>query len=132
MAEREPDPELRKVWLTFVVVGAGPTGVELAGQIAELAHRSLHRNYRRIDPATARVMLVDAALELLGPFPAPLRSRAARQLERLGVEIHLGAMVTGVDERGIDTNSADPALRRIEAATKIWAAGCTCRASWPG
>jgi NADH dehydrogenase len=123
MAEREPDPELRKPWLTFVVVGAGPTGVELAGQIAELAHRSLHRNYRRIDPATARVLLLDAAPALLGSFPPPLRRRAARQLERLGVEIHLGVMVTGVDEQGIDTNANDPALRRIEAATKIWAAG---------
>jgi NADH dehydrogenase len=123
MAEREPDPELRKIWLTFVVVGAGPTGVELAGQIAELAHRSLHRNYRRIDPAAARVVLLDAAPALLASFPSSLQRRAAGQLDRLGVEIHLGAMVTGVDERGIDTNAADPALRRIEAATKIWAAG---------
>ena len=123
MAEREPDPELRKIWLTFIVVGAGPTGVELAGQIAELAHRSLHRNYRRIDPATARVVLLDAGPTLLGSFPPPLRRRATRQLDRLGAEIRLGAMVTGVDERGIDTNASDPALRRIEAATKIWAAG---------
>lgn len=123
MAEREPDPELRRTWLTFVVVGAGPTGVELAGQIAELAHRALHRNYRRIDPATARVLLLDAGPALLGPFPPPLQRRAAGQLKRLGVEIHLGTMVTGVDERGIDTNAADPGLKRIEAATKIWAAG---------
>jgi NADH:ubiquinone reductase (H+-translocating) len=123
MAEREPDPGLRKIWLTFVIVGAGPTGVELAGQIAELAHRSLQHNYRRFDPATARVLLLDAAPALLGPFPPALQRRAARQLHRLGVEIHLGAMVTGVDERGIDTNAPDPALRRIEAATKIWAAG---------
>jgi NADH dehydrogenase len=69
------------------------------------------------------VLLLDAAPALLGPFPPPLRRRAARQLDRLGVEIHLGAMVTGVDERGIDTNAADPALQRIDAATKIWAAG---------
>jgi len=123
MAEREPDPELRKIWLTFVVIGAGPTGVELAGQIAELAHRSLHRNYRRIDPAAARVVLLDAGPALLGTFPPALRGRTTSRLERLGVEIHLGAMVTGVDERGIDTNATDPALRRIEAATKIWAAG---------
>jgi NADH:ubiquinone reductase (H+-translocating) len=123
MAEREPDPEIQRFWLTFIVVGAGPTGVELAGQIAELAHRSLERNYRRIDPSTARVVLLDGLPALLGPFPPALQRRAASDLERLGVEIHLGTMVTGVDERGIDTDAADAALRRIEAATKIWAAG---------
>jgi len=123
MAEREPDPDVQRFWLTFVVVGAGPTGVELAGQIAELAHRSLKRDFRRIDPANARVVLLDAAPALLGPFPKPLQHHAARQLEGLGVEVHLGAMVTGLDERGIDTNATDPALRRIEAATKMWAAG---------
>jgi NADH dehydrogenase len=123
MAEREPDPELRKVWMTFVVVGAGPTGVELAGQIAELSHASLKRNYRRIDPREARVVLLDAAPRILGPFPESLQSRAARTLEKIGVEIHLDAMVTGVDERGIDTSSEDPSLRRIDAATKVWAAG---------
>jgi NADH dehydrogenase len=123
MAEREPDPDVRRIWLTFVVVGAGPTGVELAGQIAELAHRSLDESFRRIDPSSARVVLLDAAPALLGPFPEPLQRRAATDLERMGVEIHLGAMVTGVDERGIDTNATDPAVQRIEAATKIWAAG---------
>jgi NADH dehydrogenase len=123
MAEREGDPDVRRIWLTFVVVGAGPTGVELAGQIAELAHHSLQRNYRRIDPSTARVVLLDAAPALLGPFPESLQRRAAKALQRIGVEIHLGAMVTGVDERGIDTNATDAALRRIDAATKIWAAG---------
>ncbi|HUO70989.1 MAG TPA: NAD(P)/FAD-dependent oxidoreductase [Solirubrobacteraceae bacterium] len=124
MAEREPDPTLRRVWLTFVVVGAGPTGVELAGQIAELAHRSLHRNFRRIDPLTeTRIVLLDALETILASFPEPLQRRAARRLERMGVEIHLGAMVTGVDARGIDISAEDPQLRRIEAATKIWAAG---------
>jgi NADH dehydrogenase len=123
MAEREPDPERRKFWMTFVVVGAGPTGVELAGQIAELARTSLRRNYRRIDPAEARVVLLDAGPAILGPFPESLQRRAARQLERMGVEIHLGAMVTGVDERGIEVDAEDPQLRHIEAATKIWAAG---------
>ena len=123
MAEREPDPELRRTWLTFVVVGAGPTGVELAGQIAELSRYSLHRNFRLIDPREARIVLLDAAQTILAPFPESLRRRAARRLERMGVEIHLGAMVTGVDARGIDTSAEDPQLRRIEAATKIWAAG---------
>jgi NADH:quinone reductase (non-electrogenic) len=123
MAEREPDPRLRRIWQTFVVVGAGPTGVELAGQIAGLAHRSLRRNFRRIDPAAARIVLIDAAPAILGSFPESLQRRAARDLERLGVELHLGAAVTGVDERGIDTSAEDPGRRRIEAATKIWAAG---------
>src|SRR5690242_18963437 len=123
MAEREPDPALRKVWLTFVVVGAGPTGVELAGQIAELAHRSLKHNFRRIDPANARVVLLDASPTILTPFPESLQRSAARTLARLGVETHSGVMVTGVDLRGIDTNSTDPKLKRIEAAAKIWADG---------
>jgi NADH dehydrogenase len=123
MAERESDDAVRKVWLTFVVVGAGPTGVELAGQIAELARRSLHNNFRQIDPATARVILLDAGPKILGAYSQSLQQRTARALENLGVEIYLGAMVTGVDERGIDTNSSDSRLKRIEAATKIWAAG---------
>ena len=123
MAEREPDPSLRRAWLTFVVVGAGPTGVEVAGQIAELAHGALKRNFRRIDPQAARILLLDAAPMMLATFPESLQRRAAQRLERMGVEIRLGVMVTGVDERGIDTGAVDPRLRRIEAATKIWAAG---------
>jgi thioredoxin reductase len=123
MAEREPDPSLRQIWRTFVVVGAGPTGVELAGQIAELTRRSLHRNFRRIDPAQSPIVLLDAAPTILGAFPESLQRRAARDLERLGVELHLGARVTGVDARGIDTDSFEPGVRRIEAVTKIWAAG---------
>jgi NADH dehydrogenase len=123
MAEREPDPARRRAWLTFVVVGAGPTGVELAGQIAELSRRSLHHNFRHIDPASARVVLLDAGPTILPAYSQSLQRRAARALERLGVEIHLGAMVTGVDPHGIDTGASDPQLKRIEAATKIWAAG---------
>jgi NADH:quinone reductase (non-electrogenic) len=123
MAEREPDARLRRTWLTFVVVGAGPTGVELTGQLVELARRSLQGNFRRIDPAEARIVLLDAGATILHPFPASLQRRAVDELERLGVEIHLGVRVTGVDARGIDTDAADPSLRRIEAATKLWAAG---------
>ncbi len=123
MAERESDPNLRRIWLTFVIVGAGPTGVELAGQIAELSHRSLHRNFRHIDPREARIVLLDAAPTILGTFPESLRRHTTQHLERIGVEIYLGAMVTAVDARGIDTNAEDAQLRRIEAATKIWAAG---------
>jgi NADH dehydrogenase len=123
MAERETDPAARRRWLTFVVVGAGPTGVELAGQLAELSRRSLHRNFRRIDPAEARVVLLDGAPTILPMFPEPLRERATRDLRAMGVDIHVGVMVTHVDERGVETNSPDPQLRRIDAAAKIWAAG---------
>jgi NADH dehydrogenase len=123
MAEREPDPTIRRSWMTFVVVGAGPTGVEIAGQIAELARRSLRRNFHQIDPAEARIVLLDAAPAVLPSFPEALQRRAGRELERVGVEIHVGAMVTGVDAGGIDINAADPRVGGIDAATKIWAAG---------
>jgi NADH dehydrogenase len=123
MAEREPDPVARRRFLTFVVVGAGPTGVELVGQLAELSRHTLRRNFRRIDPAEARILLLDAAPAVLGAFPEPLRRRAMRDLRDIGVEVHLGTAVTHVDELGLDTNSADVRLRRIDAATKIWAAG---------
>jgi NADH dehydrogenase len=123
MAEREPDPAIRRQWLTFVVVGAGPTGVEIVGQIAELSRRSLRRNFRRINPSEARIILLDSGQAILKSFPEPLGARAAQDLQYMGVEIRLGTRVTGVDETGIDTNSADPQLARIEAATKFWAAG---------
>jgi NADH dehydrogenase len=123
MAERESDAAVRDAWLTFVVVGAGPTGVELAGQISELARRSLRHNFRHINPSSARVVLLDAGPTILSAFPEELQRRTARTLEGMGVEIHLGAMVTAVDQRGIDTNATDPRLKRIPAATKIWAAG---------
>ncbi len=123
LAEREPDPEQRRRLMTFVVIGAGPTGVEMAGQIAELSHRALGRNFRSIDPRSARVLLLDGGSQLLASFPESLQRRAIKDLERLGVEIHLGVRVTGVDASGVDTGSEDPALKRIPAITKIWAAG---------
>ena len=123
MAECEADPAARRRWLTFVIVGAGPAGVELAGQLAELSRRSLRGNFRRIDPGDARVLLLGAASTILPTYPEALRERAARDLRELGVELHLGTMVTGVDEQGVDTNSTNPRLQRIDAATKIWAAG---------
>jgi len=123
MAEREPDPVSRRRFLTFVVVGAGPTGVELAGQLAELSRHSLRHNFRRIDPAEARIVLLDAAPTILGAFPESLRRRAMQDLRDIGIEIYLRTTVTHVDERGLDTNATDASLRRIEAATKIWAAG---------
>ena len=93
--------------LTFVVVGAGPTGVEMAGQIAELAHRTLHKDFRSINTREARVVLVDAAPQVLPPFGAKLGEKAKRELEKLGVEVILGAMVTDVDERGIEMKFKD-------------------------
>jgi NADH dehydrogenase len=109
--------------LTFVVVGAGPTGVEMAGQIAELAHRTLARDFRDINTREARVMLVDAAPQVLPPFGAKLGEKAKKELEKLGVEVVLGAMVTDVDERGIEMKFKDGRVERVDAVTKIWAAG---------
>lgn len=123
MAERERDARARRRWLTFVIVGAGPTGVEMAGQIAELAHRSLRGDFRHIDPADARVVLLDAAPHALAAFPSSLQRRALADLRHLGVEVHLDTPVMSVDADGVDTRSDDPALARIEAATKVWAAG---------
>ncbi|HEY6758555.1 MAG TPA: NAD(P)/FAD-dependent oxidoreductase [Baekduia sp.] len=122
MAELEADDRRRAAWLTFVVVGAGPTGVELAGQIAELSRRALEPGYRRFDAADARVILVEAADRVLAPFPEPLRRRARRDLEHLGVEVRLDSPVTGVDADGLDV-VCDGTAGRIEARTKIWAAG---------
>ena len=109
--------------MTFVVVGAGPTGVEMAGQIAELAHRTLRKDFRRIDPTTARIVLLDAAPTVLPSFGSKLGGKARRQLGDLGVEVQLGAMVTDVDQNGIEVKDEDGQLRHIPAATKIWAAG---------
>jgi NADH dehydrogenase len=109
--------------LTFVVVGAGPTGVEMAGQIAELAHRTLKRDFRAINTKRARIVLVDAAGQVLPPFGATLGAKTKVQLEKLGVEVLLGAMVTDVGERGIVVQYKDGRTEGIAAATKIWAAG---------
>jgi NADH dehydrogenase len=123
MAERETDSAARRRCLTFVVVGAGATGVELAGQLAELLDRWMRGSGRSIDPAEARVVLLGAAPTILPAFPEELRERAARDLRAMGVEIHVGTVATGVDEQGIDTNATESRVRRIDAATKIWAAG---------
>ena len=109
--------------LTFVVVGAGPTGVEMAGQIAELAHRTLKRDFRAINTRTARIVLVDAAGQVLPPFGAKLGRWTAKELQKLGVEVMLGAMVTDVDERGIQVEHKDGRIERIASVTKVWAAG---------
>jgi len=114
--------------LTFVVVGAGPTGVEMAGQIAELSRRTLRRDFRAINSRNARVVLVDAAGQVLPPFGAKLGTKTKRELEKLGVEVLLGAMVTDVDERGLVLQYKDGRTERIESVTKIWAAGVQANA----
>jgi NADH dehydrogenase len=123
MAEIEPDPERRREWLTFAVVGGGPTGVEMAGQIVELSQRSLHRNFRRIDPRTARVLLFDGGDAVLAEFGARLSARTLRDLGRLGVEVHLGALVKDVDDTGLTVQNAGAEATRFTARTVIWAAG---------
>ena len=109
--------------LTFVVVGAGPTGVEMAGQIAELAHHTLRKDFRAINTRTARVVLIDAAGQVLPPFGAKLGAKTQSELEKLGVEVMLGAMVTDVDERGLEVKFKDGRVERINSVAKIWAAG---------
>jgi NADH dehydrogenase len=123
LAELETDPAAVERWLTFVVVGAGPTGVEMAGQIAELAHRTLPGDFRRIDPRKARILLLDGASAVLPSFGDRLSTQALRQLHRLGIEVELKTTVVGVDETGIEVVDASGNHRRIDAMTKIWAAG---------
>jgi NADH dehydrogenase len=122
-AERSSDPDRREKLLTFVVVGAGPTGVEMAGQIAELADHTLKGAFRHIDSTKARVILLDAATAVLPPMGTKLGLKAAARLEKLGVEIQLGAMVTDVDRNGITVKHTDGKIDRIECATKVWSAG---------
>ena len=123
LAEASTDPADIERLLTFVVVGAGPTGVEMAGQIAELAHRTLRRDFRNIDPDKARIVLLDAAPAVLAAFGDKLGGYAVKRLEKLGVEVQLGAMVTDVDATGIEIKEADGSKRRIESVCKVWAAG---------
>ena len=117
-AERESDPARRAAWLTFVVVGGGATGVELAGTLAEIARHTLRGEFRRCDPHSARVMLVEGTTRILPPYPPDLSQKARLQLERLGVMIFLGKRVTGIDGEGVQLGA-----ERIEAKTVIWAAG---------
>jgi NADH:ubiquinone reductase (H+-translocating) len=124
-AELEPDPAHRAEWLTFIVVGAGPTGVEMAGQIAELARDTLHGDFRAIDPRNARILLVEAADHILTSFPPSLSAKATHALERLGVTPLLGHVVTGVDAGGVTVESPAAGAERIRARTVIWAAGVT-------
>ncbi|MFE7417872.1 NAD(P)/FAD-dependent oxidoreductase [Rhodococcus sp. NPDC057529] len=122
-AEVTADPRERARLLTFVVVGAGPTGVEMAGQIAELAHRTLAGAYTNFDPRDARIILLDAASAVLPPFGDNLGSEAAETLEKLGVEVRLGTSVTDVDAGGLTVRDAEGAEHRIASACKVWSAG---------
>jgi NADH dehydrogenase len=123
-AEWESDPERRRAWLTFVVVGAGPTGVEMAGQIAEIAHDS-RRDFRHTDTAVASVLLVEAAERVLTGFPPSLSASAARALERLGVTPLLEHTVSEIDAETVTTTSPEGGSTRYPARTVVWAAGVT-------
>ena len=118
LAERETDPTRRAALLTFVVVGAGPTGVELAGALAEIARHVLARDFRHIDPASARVVLVEAGSRVLPAFAPELSEAARRRLERMGVQVLLGRPVTGIDAGGVSMGK-----ERIEAGCVLWGAG---------
>jgi NADH dehydrogenase len=122
-AEAEEDEATRRRLMSFVVVGGGPTGVEMAGQLKELSRRALRSNYRRIDPSSTRVVLVEGADGLVATMGQRLSAMTARDLGRMGVEIHLGAMVTGMDLDGVEITQRDGSPLRIDAATRVWAAG---------
>ena len=117
-AERESDPVKRAAWLTFVVIGGGATGVELAGTFAEIARHTLRGEFRRIDPHSARVVLVEGTERVLPPYPPDLSRKAQLQLERLGVTVWAGRRVTDVDADGVSLGA-----ERLAAKTVIWAAG---------
>ena len=122
-AEVEPDPDRRRAWLTFVVVGGGPTGVEMAGQIAEIANDTLRRDFRRIDPREASILLMEANDRVLTAFPARLSASAARALARLGVTPVLDRPVVGLDDESVTVQPKAGAPERIPARTVVWAAG---------
>lgn len=122
MAETARTPEEREQWLTIVVVGGGPTGVEIAGQIRELATRSLRGEFRNFDAPSVRVLLLDGGQEPLAAFGDRLSDKAARSLENMGVELRMESLVTNVDGGGVDVKTAD-GTDRIAARTVVWAAG---------
>jgi NADH dehydrogenase len=121
-AERETDPAKQQAWLTFVIVGAGPTGVELAGAVGELAHHTLRRNFRTINPASARILLLEGVDRVLPPYPPDLSARAADQLRDLRVTVRTGMVVTDVRPEGV-TIRAGEQTEFIPARTVLWAAG---------
>jgi NADH:ubiquinone reductase (H+-translocating) len=122
MAEMAEDPDAQRVWLTFAVIGAGPTGVEMAGQIAELSRRALKNNFRRIDPASAQVLLFDGGEEPLATFGDKLCAKATSEIERTGVELRMRTRVTDVKPDAIVVQGAE-GEERIACHTKVWSAG---------
>ncbi len=122
-AEREPDPQKQREWLTFAIVGGGPTGVELAGALAEIAHDTLRHDFRSIRPESARIFLIEGAPRVLPTYPEDLSAKAEASLRRLDVTPRTGAMVTNVDSRGVTTKSQDGSEKTFAARTVIWAAG---------
>ncbi len=122
-AELTSDPRERAAQMTFVVVGAGPTGVEMSGQIAELARDTLRRDFRAIDPRQTRVLLLDGADRVLPAFPSSLSAKAARSLQRIGVTPMTGQMVTGIDDHSVTVTDDQGRTQRFETRTVIWAAG---------
>jgi NADH:ubiquinone reductase (H+-translocating) len=124
VAERIPDPALRRAWLTFVIVGAGPTGVELAGAIGEIARQTLKNDFRSIHPEEAQIILLDGAPRILMTFPEDLSQKAQRSLAKLGVQIKLNTMVKEVDRDGVNLQMKD-STERLSTKTVIWAGGVT-------
>jgi len=124
-AEATPHEADRDAWLTFVVVGGGPTGVEMAGQIGELALDTLRRDFRNIDPRSARILLVEATDRVLTSFPPSLSSKAERSLQRLGVTVLTGRTVVGIDDDGVTLAEGEGATERVASRVVIWAAGVT-------
>jgi len=126
-AEREADPDRRREWMTFVIVGGGPTGVELAGSVGEIARDTLKRDFRAINPADARILLVEAMDRILPPYPPDRSASAARQLARLGVTVRTNTRVTAIDDRSVhvvDAKAAEGAPEEVvPARTVLWAAG---------
>ena len=123
-AEKENDPQRRAAWLTFVVIGAGPTGVEMAGTLAEIARDTLPGEFRRIDPAGARILLVEGGPRVLQAMPEDLSASAQRQLEKLGVEVRVSSRVTAIDDEGLEVQpGGEQAPYRLESRCMVWAAG---------
>ncbi len=122
-AELEPDPQRREAWLTFAVVGGGPTGVEMAGQIAELATDTLRHDFHAINPRHARILLIEASARILPTFPPRLSTKAARALQRLGVTLVLDTSVIDIDEHSVCTRGPDGTTTRVSTRTMVWAAG---------
>ncbi|MES2978429.1 MAG: NAD(P)/FAD-dependent oxidoreductase [Pseudomonadota bacterium] len=122
-AEKEDNDLERQAWLNFVVIGGGPTGVEMAGTLAEIARRTLPGEFRRIDPASSRVMLIEGGPALLSAMPRELSQSAQRQLADLGVEVHTSVRVTRVDAEGVELSFPDGAVQHIRSQCVIWAAG---------